>query len=49
LRNTYGTSGVDYSSKIETIENSYSFLKFGKLTKMKYFYCLNNYCEVNQI
>ena len=31
LKNTYGTSGVDYFSKIETIENSYSFLKFGKL------------------
>jgi len=31
LKNTYGTSsGVDYNSKIETIENSYSFLKFGK-------------------
>lgn len=32
LKNSYGTSGgVDYSSRIETIENSYSFLKFGKL------------------
>ena len=31
LKNSYGTSGgIDYSSKIETIENSYSFLKFGK-------------------
>ena len=30
LKNTYGSSsGVDYLSKIETIENSYSFLKFG--------------------
>ena len=35
LKNTYGTSsGVDYNSKIETIENSYSFLKFGKLVLM---------------
>ena len=30
LKNSYGTTGgVDYLSKIETIENSYSFLKFG--------------------
>jgi hypothetical protein len=31
LRNKYGTSGVDYQSKIETIDNSYAFLKFGIL------------------
>ena len=32
LKNTYGTTGgVDYLSRIETIENSYSFLKFGKI------------------
>ena len=31
LKNSYGTTGgIDYLSKIETIENSYSFLKFGK-------------------
>ncbi len=31
IKNHFGTSGgVDYSSKIETIENSYHFLKFGK-------------------
>jgi hypothetical protein len=31
LKNTYGTSsGLDYQSKIETIDNSYAFLKFGK-------------------
>ena len=30
LRNKYGTQGVDYQSKIETIDNSYAFLKFGK-------------------
>ena len=31
LKNTYGSSsGVDYQSKIETIDNSYAFLKFGK-------------------
>ncbi|CDW75785.1 synaptobrevin family protein [Stylonychia lemnae] len=35
LRNTYGTSGVDYNSKIETIENSYSFLKFEKVIAKK--------------
>ena len=30
LKNSYGTTGgIDYLSKIETIENSYSFLKFG--------------------
>ena len=30
LKNTYGSSsGVDYQSKIETIDNSYAFLKFG--------------------
>jgi len=34
LKNTYGTSGVDYFSKIETIENSYSFLKFGMSSKI---------------
>ncbi len=36
LKNSYGTSGgVDYSSKIETIENSYSFLKFEKVIAKK--------------
>ena len=31
LQNTYGSAGnVDYGSKIETIENMYSFTKFGK-------------------
>ena len=31
LRNTYGTTGnVDYRSKIETVENAYAFIKFGK-------------------
>ena len=31
LRNTYGTaSNIDYLSKIETIENQYTFLRFGK-------------------
>lgn len=31
LQNTYGTgSGVDYQSKIETIDNQYAFIKFGK-------------------
>ena len=30
LKNTYGSSsGLDYQSKIETIDNSYAFLKFG--------------------
>lgn len=30
LKSTYGTSGgVDYLSRIETIESSYSFIKFG--------------------
>ena len=34
LQNTYGTaSGVDYLSKIETIDSQYSFLKFGKVTR----------------
>ena len=33
LKNTYGSSsGMDYQSKIETIDNSYAFLKFGRLT-----------------
>ena len=33
LKNTYGSyGGVDYESKIETIDNSYAFLKFGKST-----------------
>ena len=32
LRNTYGSANnIDYLSKIETIENQYAFLKFGKL------------------
>ena len=32
LKNTYGSSsGLDYQSKIETIDNSYAFLKFGKI------------------
>ena len=36
LRNSYGTSGgIDYLSKIETIENSYSFLKFEKTVTKK--------------
>ena len=36
LRNSYGTSaGIDYLSKIETIENSYSFLKFEKTITKK--------------
>ncbi len=36
LRNSYGTSaGIDYLSKIETIENSYSFLKFEKTIAKK--------------
>jgi hypothetical protein len=31
LKNSYGTTGgIDYLSKIETIESSYSFIKFGK-------------------
>ena len=31
IKNTYGTSpGVDYMSKLETVENQYAFLKFGK-------------------
>ena len=31
IKNTYGTSpGVDCMSKVETIENQYAFLKFGK-------------------
>jgi Regulated-SNARE-like domain len=31
LKSSYGTTGgVDYLSRIETIENSYSFIKFGK-------------------
>jgi vesicle transport protein SEC22 len=37
LKNTYGTSGVDYISKIETIENSYSFLKFGNFLMRTHF------------
>lgn len=33
LRNTYGSANnIDYLSKIETIENQYAFLKFGKST-----------------
>ena len=36
LKNTYGTSGgVDYQSKIETIDNSYAFLKFEKVINRK--------------
>ena len=36
IRNSYGTSaGIDYLSKIETIENSYSFLKFEKTITKK--------------
>ena len=32
LKNSYGTSGgVDYYSKIETIENQYSIIKFVKV------------------
>ena len=32
LRNTYGSANnIDYLSKIETIENQYAFLRFGKL------------------
>jgi hypothetical protein len=41
LRNTYGTSGgIDYQSKIETIDNSYAFLKFGRFQALhqKYSY-----------
>jgi hypothetical protein len=31
LRHTYGgASNIDYMSKIETIENQYTFLRFGK-------------------
>ena len=31
IKNTYGTSpGVGCMSKVETIENQYAFLKFGK-------------------
>ena len=31
LRNTYGSANnIDYLSKVETIENQYAFLKFGK-------------------
>ena len=31
LMNRYGTTGnVDYRSKVETIENQYAFIKFGK-------------------
>jgi vesicle transport protein SEC22 len=36
LQNAYGTTGgVDYLSRIETIENSYSFLKFEKVIAKK--------------
>ena len=36
LKHTYGTSGgVDYQSKIETIDNSYAFLKFEKVINRK--------------
>lgn len=30
LKNHYGTQSIDYRSKIETIEEPYHFLKFGK-------------------
>lgn len=34
LRNKYGTAGnIDYGSKLETIENMYSFNGFGKSCK----------------
>jgi len=29
MKNTYGTQSVDYLSKIETISDSYAFIKFG--------------------
>jgi hypothetical protein len=33
LRNTYGGAGnMDFMSKIETIENQYTFLRFGKFS-----------------
>ncbi len=36
LKNAYGTSaGIDYFSKIETIDNAYSFLKFEKVITRK--------------
>ena len=46
IKNTYGTSpGVDYMSKLETVENQYAFLKFGKSDAAT----LKTYCrEVNQ-
>ena len=54
LRNTYGSSNnIDYSSKIETIENQYAFLKFERhiLTKKKAFKDMNaqeNLDKLNQ-
>lgn len=36
LQNTYGTAGgVDYLSRIETIDNQYAFLKFEKVINKK--------------
>lgn len=46
LQNTYGTSsGVDYQSKIETIDTQYAFIKFGKLTAL----ALTHFCKEKQI
>ena len=40
LRNTYGSANnIDYLSKIECIENQYSFLKFGK-------YQIKSFCTI---
>lgn len=43
LKNTYGSSsGMDYQSKIETIDNSYAFLKFGKAQLPLFLYIFLN-------
>ena len=42
LRNTYGSANnIDYLSKIETIENQYAFLRFGKSFSLKHQYQRN--------
>lgn len=35
LKNTYGTTGVDYYSKLSTIETPYSYIKFDRYVKRK--------------
>ena len=49
LQNTYGTtSGVDYRTKIESIETQYAFIKFGKSPSLYFQFADSSNRKTNQ-